>query len=356
MVRSLPRYLSITFILLLAGSIPASSQTPRRVILFVADGAGTAHWTVARLVRAHLAVDQFPVVGLVDTRDANAIVTESSAAATSYAIGMRTFQGALGLGPDSQPRTTALERARANGMAVGLMTTTAITDATPAAFAAHYPSRDHLEVAREMASERIDVLMGGGRHSFAAAMFHDSTTALDRLRARDTYVETAAQLRALDLDTVTTLAALLADGDLPLAPERDPSLAQMTQTALAVLNRDPQGFFLLVENEETDNQAHANRPFPTIASEMEAFDDAVRAGLEYQNAHPETLLIVLGDHETGGMSILSDSNGEPVLHYSTRGHSAAMVPLFARGPGAERFGGFIANEDVGKLLAEAVGG
>jgi len=356
MVRSLLKYLSVAFILLPFGNIPASGQMPRRVVLFVADGAGTAHWSVARLVRSHLAVDEFPVVGLIDTRDAHAIVTESSAAGTSYAIGMRTFQGALGLGPDSQPRPTALERARANGLAVGLMTTTAITDATPAAFTAHYPSRDHLEVAREMASQRIDVLMGGGRRSFAAAMFHDSTTALERLRARDTYVGNAAELRALDLDTVTTLAALLADDDLPLAPERDPSLAQMTQTALTVLDRNPQGFFLLVENEETDTQAHANRPFATIAREMEAFDDAVRTGLEYQNAHPETLLLVLGDHETGGMTILSDSNGEPVLRYTTRGHTAAMVPLFARGPGAERFSGLHANEDVGKLLAEAVGG
>jgi alkaline phosphatase len=353
MARRLFRY-CLTLLVLPLETLPA--QVPHRVVLFVADGAGTAHWSVARLVRQRLTVDEFPVVGLIDTRDAHAIVTESAAAGTSYAIGMRTFQGALGLGPDSQPRPTVLERARANGLSVGLMTTTAITDATPAAFAAHYPSRDHLEVAREMSNQRIDVLMGGGRHSFATAMLHDSTTALDRLRSRSTYVENAAELRALDLDTVTVLAGLLADGDLPLAPERNPSLAEMTQIALTVLNHNPDGFFLLVENEETDTQAHANRPFATIASEMEAMDDAIRAGVEYQAAHPETLLLVLGDHDTGGMTILSDSDGAPVLRYTTRGHTAAMVPLFARGPGAERFSGLHANEDIGKLLAEAVGG
>lgn len=355
MARHPLTYLPMVLLLALQ-SAPAASQAPRRVVLFVADGAGTAHWSVARLARHHLAVDDFPVVGLVDTRDAHAIVTESSASGTAYAIGVRTFQGALGLDADSQPRPTALERARANGLAVGLMTTTYITDATPAAFAAHYPSRDHLEVAREMASERIDVLMGGGRHSFAAAMFPDSTTALDRLRGRSTYVDNAADLRALDLDTVTTLAALLADGDMPLAPERNPSLAEMTRLALTVLGRDPEGFFLLVENEETDTQAHANRPYATIAREMEAMDDAIRAGVAYHATHPETLLLVLGDHETGGMTILSDSTGAPLLRYTTRGHTAAMVPLFAWGPGAEQFGGLHANEDIGKLLAEAVGG
>jgi alkaline phosphatase len=333
-----------------------SAQAPRRVIVYVGDGVGTGHWTIARWQQEHLAVDDFPTVGLIDTRNAQGLVTESAAAATAFAVGERTFAGALGLGPDSLPRPTALERARERGLATGLITTTSLTDATPAAFCAHYPSRSHLDVARQMADQHIDVLLGGGRRVFAYAQMDDSTSALDYLRRRTTYVETATQLRGLDLDTVATLSALLADGDLPLAGARDPSLATLTETALTLLDRDPEGFFLLVENEETDTQAHHNEPLPVLAAEMRSLDAAIRVGLDYQHRHPETLLLVLGDHETGGMTIYADSTGAPVIRYGTTGHSANLVPLFAKGPGAERFGGMQSNDAIGRLLAAVIGG
>lgn len=348
--------LGILAVLMSVAGCTASAQTHARAIVFIADGAGTGHWTVARIQREQLAVDEFPVAGLVDTRDHDGLVTESAASATAYSIGLRTFRGALGIGPDSEPHLTALERAREHGLAVGLLTTTAVTDATPAAFAVHYHRRDQREAARQLASQHIDVILSGGRARFATALFPDSTTALAHLKERSTYVESAGELHALDLDTVTVLVGLLADGNVPLAGEREPSLAEMTRIALTVLDRDPQGFFLLIENGETDTQAHANRPFETLAAEMEAFDDAIRVGLEYQRRHPETLLLVLADHETGGITVHADEGGTPTIRYAMTGHTGALVPLFAKGPGAEAFGGLKANEEVGKLLAAAVGG
>ncbi len=352
-----PRLLTRLVILGLLMRVPAPAEAqpgPPRVIVFVADGAGIGHWTIARITLERPIVDEFPVVGLVDTRGADHLVTESAASATAYATGTRTFRRALSVGPDSQPRPTVLEAARDGGLATGLVTTTYLTDATPAAFCAHYPWRNQGAVARQMAAQRVTVLLGGGRAVFERAIMEDSTTALATMRRHYTFVETAQQLRTLDLDTVNLLFGLFADRDLPLAPTRAPTLAEMTRTALTVLDRDPDGFFLLVENEETDTQAHGNRAFEVLAAEMRATDQAIREAVAYQNRHPETLIVVVGDHETGGLAVVSDSLGAPVVRYVTGGHTAALVPLFARGPGAERFAGMLANELVGRLLLAAV--
>jgi alkaline phosphatase len=301
----------------------------------------------------HLAVADFPVVGLVDTRGADHVVTESAAGATALATGVRTFYGGLSVGPDSLPRETVLEAARARGLATGIVTTTSWLDATPAAFVAHSPARRAwTRILEGYLAVRPTVILTGGRRALARRLPPDSTPAGERFRQAYTVVTTADELDRVGLDTVTALLGLLADGDLPLAPDRRPSLAHLAETALAVLDRDPEGFFLLVENEETDTQAHANAPLPVLAAEMRAFDEAVRAGLRYQLRHPETLIVVVADHETGGLS-LTHAGDSLQLSYHTKDHTAELVPLFAQGPGAERFGGLLTNAEVGRRLIAA---
>lgn len=323
-------------------------------MLFIADGAGAGHWTIARIAIPDLEVDRFSTLGLIDVRGWDHLVTESAQAATSLAIGERSVRGALGLGPDSAPRTTVLEIAQSRGMATGLITTTRLTDATPAAFATHYPARDHLEVARQMAAQRVTVLLGGGREIFAAAPADGAETALTAMRRRYSYVETAEELERIRPDTVESLLGLFADGDMALAPERTPSLAAMTRTGIAILDREPTGFFLMVENEETDTQAHENQGFDVLAAEMRAFDEAISVAVDYQRRHPETLIVVTGDHETGGVAVHVDSTGAPTLRYTTTGHTAGLLPLFASGPGADRFRGLLRNDQVGTILRQLV--
>jgi alkaline phosphatase len=197
------------------------------------------------------------------------------------------------------------------------------------------------------------VLLGGGRSWFEQYPDSDAPSLLEGLRQRYTYVADAATFRALDPDTVESLLGLFAPGDMDLAPERAPTLVEMTRTALAILERNAEGFFLLVENEEPDTQAHRNAPFQIIAREMQALDDAIRVGLAYQDRHPETLIVVTGDHETGGLAIVSGSDGLEA-RYITTGHTAALIPVFAGGPGAERFAGVLDNARVGQHLLEAV--
>lgn len=329
----------------------ADAQASRRLILFIADGAGAGHWSLARLVVGELAVDQFAAMGLSDTRGHDHTVTESAAGATAIATGVRTFPGALGVGPDSLPRETIFEAARERGMSTGLITTTYVLDATPAAFYSHSPRRtDWGTIIPHLLERRPTVLIGGGRGLFEQAMTSDSVPLLDILRRGYTYVDTPKAFRALKMDTVNTLLALLAEDDLPTADAREPSLAELTSTALRILDRNRNGFFLMVENEETDTQAHAHRLFDSLAKEMWAFDAAIRTALNYQERHRETLIVVLADHETGGLTIGTDSLNQETLLYSTPGHTAEMVPVFAHGPGAERFRGLKRNDEIGQLL------
>jgi len=340
---------------LLISCAGAAQTVPSRVILLIADGAGVEHWTLARFARQELAVGDFEIAGLVDTRGSGHVVTGSAAGATALATGTRTFFGAVGVGPDSTPRQTVLEAAKARGMATGLVTTTWIVDATPAAFASHVSSRTQLvDIMEQMTRLPVDVLLGGGRGIFERAEGTNSVDLRRRAMERYTYIETAAELEQLDTDGVTTLLGLFAPGEMPRAPERSPGLTSMMATALAILDRDPDGFFLMVENEGSDTEAHANVERDVLVAEMLDFDDAVRVALEYQERHPETLVVVTADHETGGLSLIPDQDRNVILQYSTRGHTAALVPLFASGPGAERFGGLKENWEIGRLLLEAV--
>ena len=329
---------------------------PRSLIVMIADGAGVEHWTLARFARDDLAIREFPVAALVDTRGDGHVVTGSAAGATALSTGTRTFLGAIGVAPDSTERQTVLEAAMARGMSTGLITTAIIADATPAAFAAHAVSRSEMaSIARQMIELPVDVMMGGGRRIWDLAEERESLDLWTPTRQRYEVVESAAELNAVDTDRVTALFGVFADAAMPRAGERSPSLTMMMSTALDILDNDPEGFFLMVENEGSDTEAHSNVEREILVNEMLDFDDAVRLALEFQRRHPETLLVVTADHETGGISLTSAEDRSDTLQYSTGDHSAAFVPLFAIGPGADRFGGLKENREVGQLLLEAVG-
>lgn len=337
------------------GTVAAEDPAPR-VILFIGDGVGTSYWSAARLAAGSLEVERLPVVGLVDTRSSSHDVTDSAAGATVYATGVRTYNGAIGVGPDSLPLRTVLEVARDRGMSTGLVATSTITHATPASFAAHVVSRRmEPEIARQMAGQGIDVILGGGRHFFNGRK-EGASDLLPELRTRYTYVESVEELRALDTDTVDALLGLLEEDALPRATERSLTLAEMTARALEILDRNPEGFFLLVEGSQPDWRGHSNEPLQAVIAEMLDLDEAIGVAIDYQSRRPGTLIVVTADHETGGLALNAAQGGGIEAHYTTTSHTAAMVPLFAGGPGAERFAGIIDNHEVGRLLMERVTG
>jgi alkaline phosphatase len=335
-------------------------DVPQNVILFIGDGLSLSQWTAARFASQPLAVERMAEIGLIDTRPhepSSGLVTESSSAATAYSTGVRTYNGAIGVGPDSQVLQTVLERAEELGMATGLVATSSVTDATPAAFASHVPDQTlYLEIARQMASIDLEVLMGGGRAWFDGSQ-PDSVNLLERMNERYTVVEDAAALDAQAADA-TALLGLFTRGGMPPAGARSPTLAAMTGAALKVLAKDRDGFFIMVEGSQIDWRGHHNAPLDELVAEVLDFDRAIAVALDFRERHPETLVLVVGDHETGGLALHPAEGGGPTVslqaNYTTSGtaygHTAQMVPLFADGPGAERFGGILDNAEVGRRL------
>ena len=392
----------------------AHAQVPGKVILFIGDGVGVSYWTLARLASEELAVNQFRTLGLVDTRSSNSRITDSAAAATAYASGVRTYNGAIGVDPDTVSVPTVLEQARDRGWATGLVATSSLTHATPASFAAHVPLRAmEFEIARQIVESGVDVLLGGGLRWFSAQTRPDGTDLVARLSQTHTAAMDADQLWSVDLDSTDRLFGLFAEDGMPAAPLRTPALPDMTSAAIEVLDHDEDGFFLMVEGSQPDWRGHDNEPVQAITAEMLDFDRAIGVGLDYQQRHPETLIVVVADHETGGLAvhlandrtnmietaaeldearvrlagvaellpepkrtelrIMADSLAASAVQmrlgargtggavslratYTTGEHTAQMIPLFASGPGAELFGGIIDNWRVGELLLELTGG
>ncbi|MFO7768595.1 MAG: alkaline phosphatase [bacterium] len=330
---------------------------PVRIILLIADGAGAAQWTSALLSAGSLHTAALPVGGMADTRADPQIVTDSAAAATALACGIMTCNGAIGMDGEGRPAETVLERAEARGMATGLVATSSLTHATPAAFAAHRPRRGMLqEIAEDMARQPMEVMLGGGRGHFDGSRRRDGRDLLSEYGWREGTVVTDPLLfETLDLDGVERLAGLFAADHLPSISEgRRPSLAAMTAAALEVLDADPDGFFLMVEGSQPDWRCHDRRPLEEVAAEMLDFDGAVGAALAYQAERPGTLIVVTADHETAGLSLHPDGREGMEARYGSGAHTPSLVPLFAGGPGAGAFGGLKPLWRIGRLLLEAV--
>jgi alkaline phosphatase len=377
------RFRSKTFAIFVAvvttscASVPRSGvsadEYPARVILMLADGAGLTQWTAALHAGSPLAVQSMPVVGLIDTPSATHRVTDSGASATAYATGRRTFNRAVGVGPACQemlrrdtaavradptrcdPLETVLDMARARGRAVGIVTTATVIDASPAAFVAKSPSRYwYDQIADQYVTAELDVLLGGGRGYFEGGARFDGRNVMDGLCQNANCISTAEELERYSPDD-RRLVGLFAGGAMPAVSERQPALPLMVRAALERLDRNPAGFFGMFESEGTDDAGHSNVSLSEMASEMIDFDRAVGVALDFARRTPGTLLVVLSDHESGGMSILE--RGDSVFAaYTTGGHSGTMVPLFAFGPGSERFAGIRRNDEVGRILMELVAG
>ncbi|MGK7313351.1 MAG: alkaline phosphatase [Candidatus Longimicrobiales bacterium M2_2A_002] len=336
---------------------PDVEPGPYSVILVIGDGTGLGYWSAARLSFPSVAIDEMPVVGLVGTTSSNSYITDSAAGATAFATGVKTYNHAIGVGPDTARLETVLEVAEGQGMATGLVVTSAITHATPAAFAAHVPDRYmYFAIASQLAASGPDVMIGGGRRFFEAAERPDSADLLAALAEEATVVDSAAALRDLDPSQVDRLVAFIAEEDPARASDRPLTLAEMTETALEILQRDEDGFFLMVEASQVDWVGEENAPLPELLAELYDLDGAVRAAMAFQERRPNTLLVVTADHDTGGLALHYDSTGVFRAHYTTVGHTAGLVPLFARGPGSDALGGTRENDEVGRILLELIRG
>ena len=347
---------SVSAVLPLSAAAAQPQQPdPPRVILLIADGTGIAHWTVGMLEGGQDVLRRFPVVGLVDTRNVDGRITDSGAAATAYAAGLLTYNQSIGMSPDTLPAASILELAAERGLATGLVATSSIVHATPASFAAHVADRYEYEaIAAQMANSRLDVVLGGGRKFFDPSARDDGRDFLTPIGQGRQWVTSAEDLVAETNRGTLRLVGLFAETAMESADRgRSPTLAQMTQAALAALDRDPDGFVLMVEASQIDWLGHDNEPWERMAAEVLDCSETIRAVLEYVSDRAGALLVVTADHETGGLAVVDD-DGAWAVSYAAGGHTAELVPLFASGAGSERFGGVHRIDEIGRILADIV--
>jgi alkaline phosphatase len=308
----------------------SDDQSIRNVIVLVPDGCGSTQITIARWYKnASLAIDEM-LCGAVRTYCANSIITDSAPAASAFATGYKTDDGFISVLPNSvtipgvpaisdelkyKPVATVLEGAKLEGKAVGLVVTSIVQHATPAAYSAHLDDRrNYNELAEQQVYLGMDVVFGGGRDYLLptadGGKRTDGENLINVLQAEGyKIVEKRDELLNINPRTDKKVWGLFAgdamahdfDRTLP-AHQNEPSLAEMTMKAIEVLSSEPKGFFLLVEGSQVDQSDHANDPVGMI-SDFLAFDNAVHVATDFAKRDGRTLVLAFPDHDTGGMSL-----------------------------------------------------
>jgi alkaline phosphatase len=330
-------------------------KKPKNIILMIGDGMGLAQVQAGMTVnRGQLNILQFRNIGFSKTQSASNYVTDSGAGATALSTGNKTYNGAIGVKADSTPCKTILEYAEQSGLASGLVSTSSITHATPASFIAHNISRENYEeIALDFLKTDIDVFIGGGRNNFVARK--DGKNLVNDLRAKGYQV--VYSMDSIKNISQGKLAGLTAENHNPSIQEgRGDMLPSSTKTAINILNKNKNGFFLMVEGSEIDFGAHSNNS-NYVATEVIDFDHAVGEALAFAKQNKNTLVIVTADHETGGMCITGGDfkEGTVVARFGTTNHTGVCVPVYAFGPGSENFQGFQENTDIFKKMMQLWG-
>jgi alkaline phosphatase len=320
---------------------PASAQHPQNVILMIPDGFGPASLTMARDYRQQvtgdkskgLALDEY-LVGTARTYSTDSWVTDSAAGATAYACGIKSYNGAIAVDPQGKPCATLFEAAKEKGITTGVVVTTRITHATPAAFSSHVPRRaNEDDIAAQQIEQGMKVIFGGGGMYFTpketGGKRTDGRNLLTESKAKGyTVVQDLASFRAA---TKAPLMAVFAPDHMNFEIDRDPnvqpSLAEMTKKALELVKNSPKGFLIMVEGSRIDHAAHAN-DLGGHVHDILAYDDAVRVALDFAKADGNTLVISVADHETGGLTVGRDGvyNWKPENLMKVKASLDVLIP------------------------------
>jgi alkaline phosphatase len=332
------------------------------VILFIGDGMGIGHVSAASDLLEYPgstpAMIDTPHVALVRSWVADNLAPDSASTGTAMATGFKTRKKAVGVLEDGRVVRNLFEVARDHGRATGVITTSGVVDATPATFTVHVENRDdYHQIFEKMLASGTDLLIGGDWTHFSKA------------KKNPAYLDLLARAEELGQDhgyRVIRDPRSIASTGLPLLalfPPRPkggnshgPPLAVSALRAIELLRENPEGFVLLVECEITDEFGHFN-DIEMVMEGMREINDAVGAVLEATEGNGDTLVVVTADHDTGTLAIVEGDyeEGQATVRWATGDHSTQWLPLFAFGPGAERFTGVLDNTEVGQLIARALG-
>jgi len=321
----------------------------------IGDGMGIpAVYAAMTVSDKPLNIERCPVTGLQKTFSSNNYITDSGAAGTALATGTKTKNGAIGMDSLGNRLKSILEITEEHGLATGLVSTSSITHATPASFIAHQSSRGSYEdIAMDFLKTDIEVFIGGGYDHFAKRK--DKLNLIDSLKFRGYEVDTSMSM--VLKSTSRKLAGLTAPVHNPYRLKgRGEMLPEASVKAIEILNKNPKGFFLMIEGSQIDWAGHANVA-DTLVDETLDFDKAVGVALDFAKNDGHTLVVITADHETGGVTITGGDilSHKVKLNFSTKDHTAVMVPVYAFGPGAEKFTGIFDNTELFQKILSCFG-
>ena len=378
--------ISIAALAMFAMTSCCNEPQVKNVIYLIGDGMGFGAVTSLLLTEDEpTGFEQAPVIGLSETCSANNYVTDSAAGGTALATGTRTNNGYVGADPEGNQLTSVLRKAQTYGMKTGIVVNTTLTEATPGSFYAGVTSRKMVfDIAKQFTESQVDVAIGGGLDHFIARPDSLDLTATLIEKGYDVYLNwetvlntesdkfvgilplydlhrreenngTASAAEGQEVCLAAQMAAINEDVNATHLSEPTVYLEKATVKALDVLSRNNKdGFFLMIESAIIDGYGH-NNDGEGMVVEMQEFGRTLNAMIDYVNKHPETLLVVTADHETGGTGVYYNghkpANEGPLrLNFSTSGHTGTVVPIFAYGAGAENFAGVMKNTDIPKKI------
>ncbi len=329
-------------------------QKPKNIIIFIADGMGFAHLSLSLLTERSENIpsvwQDFDVRGWHDARSAYGPLTDSEASATAMATGTSTNFGHIGIDKEGNRLQNVFELASANGFVTGIVTDSYIWDGTPAAFVAHTRNEDDArDILTQIAASELDLIFGE-LEDLGEGDVPERDGSLQILAKRFELLDASLKLPP---DGLSKPIAAVFDEDEVQDLSSTPNLTQMVEVALGYMSAQSEPFVLLVESEEMDAASHENDS-ERVVKGLKSIQQTLASVLEFTKADQETLVVFTADHETGGMAVVADFDNYPnmQIRWSTKDHSAAVVPLYAKGPGAAVFADVSRNWQIGQKLKE----
>ncbi len=384
------------------------ASLPKNVILFIGDGMGPSLITATRIYaqgsQSQLFMETFPITGFSKTYSSDNLVTDSAAGATALSSGVKVYNNSINmsdpkydLSGKSQKLDTIVDLFKSKQMSIGIITTTEVTHATPAAFYAHAEHRKQAElIAAQIVKAKADLIMGGGAKYFPPSLTEELKNNNWNIIKHRNELKQTNSLPILGLFNQGHLSYML-DRKQNQRDQIEPTLSEMTAYAIELLSKNPKGFFLMVEGGRIDHAAHENKA-EHIFNELIEFDQSIKVASEKLSS--ETLMIITADHDTAGLAISGyapletqgkaillntennpygkyphlnfatgpgksrkkipskiDSNFQHPANYklSMAAHTAVDVPVMAKGNCSENFSGFQKNTDIAFKILNCFG-
>ena len=319
----------------------------KNIILLIGDGMGENHVKITSEYKATTPLDILKAEyrGLMDTNCLDNYVTDSGASATAMATGVRTLYERIGIDADGNELKTFLDYAKENGLSTGLLTTDNLFGATPSGFSGHTTNRylDEKIIINQQIVSNIDIMMGYGE-----AYYFEYAKKLQNNGWE--YVNDRESVFAAKTDKI-----FAAFSTASKKKDQMPTLAEMTKKSIEVLSKNDNGFVLVVEEAYIDKEI-GNGDIDAMMDRVVSLDKALRVALNFMRSNDETLVIVLADHETGGLVI---KDGTPDVSWITepdKYHTNVKVPVYAFGTRSKIFDNCdILNSDIFDIIMDCLG-